>query len=51
VIARDAQQASAIRQMANSERGASTGQEVNSVMSSIENAGSMEELMAVLKQA
>lgn len=50
VIARDSEQAHAIRQMANSERGATTGQEVNTVMNGIENAGSMEELMAVLKQ-
>jgi len=51
VIARDAEQAQAIRQMANSERGSTTNQEINSVMAGVENAGTMEELMAVLKQA
>lgn len=51
VIARDAEQAQAIKRMANSERGATTGQEVNSVMSGIENSTNMEELMAALNSA
>lgn len=51
VIARDAEQAAAIRQMAATERGQATAPEMESVLAGIENATSMDELMEVLKHA
>lgn len=51
VIARDAEQAAAIRQMAATERGLATAPEMDSVLAGIENASSMDELMEVLKHA
>lgn len=51
VIARDAEQANAIRQMAATEGGTSTAPEMQSVLAGIENASSMDELMDVLRRA
>lgn len=49
VIARDAEQAAAIRQMANAEQRQATAPEMQSVLAGIENAQSMDELMNVLR--
>jgi len=51
IIARDAEQAAAIRQMANAEQRQTTAPEMQSVLAGIENAESMDELMQVLRQA
>lgn len=51
VIARDAEQAAAIRQMAKAEQHQTTAPEMQSIMAGIENAQSMDELMDVLRQA
>ena len=51
VVARDAEQAAAIRQMAAAEKGTAGTPGMESIMSGIENAQSMEELMAALQQA
>lgn len=51
VIARDAEQAAAIRQMAAAEKSTVATPGMDSIMGGIENAQSMEELMDVLRQA
>jgi len=51
VIARDAEQAAAIRQMAAAGKSTAGTPGMESIMSGIENAQSMEELMAALQQA
>lgn len=51
VIARDAEQAAAIRSMATAESRNSSAPEMQSVLAGIENASSMDELMDVLRRA
>ena len=51
VIARDAEQAAAIRQMANASKSTTSTPGMEGVLDGIENADSMEDLMTVLRQA
>ena len=51
VVARDAEQAQAIRRMAATESGLANAPDMQSVMAGIENAQSMDELMQALRQA
>ena len=51
VIARDAEQAAAIRQMANASNSTASTPGMEGVLDGIENADSMEDLMTVLRQA